>query len=137
MSEEGLNGRLIALPALAGAAGAALSVLLAAAAGSPYLSADRVNGWVVVFAIALLVLVVSIPFALELRLRGRREDRDERWERSILAWGAIAVVVLVLAFLLGNGSGFSGSSLAGTIGLISAIESGLVVAAVGVWLLSN
>lgn len=136
-SRESAAGRTIALAALASALVSTLSLLLAAAAGGPYLSAARVNGWIVIFALSLLALLVVIPFALERRLRQRQSDRDKRWERSILAWGGLSAALLALALLLGSGSGFSGSSLAGTIGLITALEAVLVVLAVAGWLLSN
>lgn len=138
MGDQGdLSTRAIALGAFASASIAIFSVALAAASGSPYLTSDRVNAWIVVFAIALLGLLAAAPFALELRLRQRQADRDKRWETATVIWGAIAAAVLVLSFLLGNASGFSGSSLGGTIGLIAAIESGLVVLAVGAWLVAN
>lgn len=132
-----IEGRTIALGAISAGLIALVSVPLAALAGSPYLSSGRVNGWIIVFALAFLCLLVAIPFVFEQRMRERRPDRDQRWERATVIWAAIAAAVLVLSFLLANGSGFSGSSLAGTIGLIGAIESGLVVLAVGAWLLSN
>jgi hypothetical protein len=137
IDEGGPDTRLIGLLALAGALLVAISLPLAAAAGSPYLSSGRVNGWVVVFAAALLALLVAIPFALEIRLRERQDDSDKRWERAILAWGGVALLLLALGWLLGHGSGFSGSSLAGTIGLIVLLEAGIVVVADLVWLLSS
>ncbi|CAN5506831.1 hypothetical protein BH10ACT11_BH10ACT11_11490 [soil metagenome] len=135
--QEPVTGRVVGLAAFAAASIGLLSIPLAAAAGGPYLSSDRVNCWIVVFAIALLTLLVAIPFALEYHLRERQDDRDKRWERAVLSWGGLAAAVLALAVLLGSGSGFSGSSLAGTLGLIALLESGLVVLAVGAWLLSN
>lgn len=136
-SGEPVSGRSLGLATLAAALISLVSLALAAAAGSPYLSSDRVNGWIVVFAFALLALLVAIPFALERRLRARQPDRDKRWERSILIWGGLAAAAVALAVLLGSGAGFSGSSLAGTIALIVALEAGLVVLAVGGWMLSN
>lgn len=138
MGDQGdLSTRAIALGAFASGSIAIFSIALAAASGSPYLTSDRVNPWVVVFAFALLGLLAAAPFAIELRLRERQADRDKRWETATVIWGGIAAAVLALSFLLASGSGFSGSSLAGTIGLIGAIESGLVILAVGGWLVSN
>lgn len=132
-----MPGRAIGLVALASALVSALSVLLAALAGGPYLSAGRVNGWIVIFALSFLVLLVAVPFALERSLRERQPDRDKRWERSVVVWGGLSAAVLALAWLLGSASGFSGSSLAGTIGLVTALEAVLVILTVGGWLLSN
>ncbi len=127
------SGRFAGLLALAGGSTALVSLLLAGAAGAPYLEADGVNAWLVVFAAGLLAAMVAFPFGLELRLRERYPDRDRRWEVSLLIWGGAAIAVLLLAFV----NGFDTGTLAGAAGLIAAIESGLVVATVGVWLLSG
>ncbi len=127
------SGRIAALLAVGGGATALISLILAGAAGEPYLSADGVNGWLVVFAAGLLAALVAFPFGIELRLRERYADRDRRWEVSLLVWGALAIVVLVVAFV----AGFDTGTLAGAAGLIAAIEAGLVIATIGVWLLSG
>jgi hypothetical protein len=127
------TGRFAGLLAFGGAATAVVSLVLAGAAGEPYLEADGVNGWLVVFAAGLLAALIALPFGLELRLRDRYPDRDRRWEVSLLLWGALAVVVLAIAFL----AGFDTGTLAGAAGLIAAIESGLVIATIAVWLLAG
>lgn len=127
------SGRFAGLLALGGGSTALASLLLAAATGAPYLEADGVNGWLVVFAAGLLAALVAFPFGLELRLRERYPDRDRRWEVALLIWGGAAIVILLVAFL----NGFDTGDLAGAAGLIAAIEAGLVVATVGVWLLSG
>jgi hypothetical protein len=127
------TGRLAALLAVGGGATAAVALLLAGAAGEPYLGADGVNGWLVVFATGLLAALVAFPFGIELRLRERYADRDRRWEVSLLVWGGLAAAILVIAFL----AGFDTGTLAGAAGLIAAIEAGLVVATIGVWLLAG
>ena len=121
------------LLAVGGAATAVVSLALAGAAGEPYLEADGVNGWLVVFAAGLLAALVAFPFGIELRLRDRFADRDRRWEVALLVWGGFAAVVLVIAFL----AGFDTGTLAGAAGLIAAIEAGLVVATILVWLLAG
>jgi hypothetical protein len=131
-----------ALAAFAGAAAALLSLLLAAAAGAPYLSSGHVNGWIVVFAAALLVTLVAAPFVIERKLRERRppsgdELRDERWEGAALAWGGISLVVLAVAVPIGIAESFSGSSLAGSAALLATIEAGLVLGTLLLWLLSG
>ena len=138
--------RPAALAALAGAATALVSLLLAGLAGGPYLTAERVNGWVVLFAAGLLLALVMAPFLLEAWLRGRRrpletgsdpELKDERWEGAALAWGAVSLAVLAVAVPVGIAESFSGSSLAGTAALLATIEAGLVIAALLAWLLAS
>ncbi len=134
--------RPAALAAFGGAATALVSLLLAAAAGGPYLTAERVNGWVVVFAAGLLAALVAAPFLLEAWLRNRRpgtgeELRDERWEGAALAWGGVSLAVLVVAVPVGLAESFSGSSLAGTAALLATIEAGIVLVALLAWLLAS
>jgi hypothetical protein len=131
--ESDRSGRVAGLLAVGGGATAIVSLMLAGAAGEPYLESDGVNGWLVVFATGLLAALVSLPFGLELRLRERYPDRDRRWEVALLLWGACAVVLLVIAFV----AGFDTGTLAGAAGLIAAIEAGIVIVTIGVWLLSG
>ncbi len=72
---------------------ALIGLLLASAKGAPYLTTDSVNGWIVLFAFGLLGALFATPFAIERRMRSRYEESDRRWERSLLAWGAIAIGV--------------------------------------------
>ena len=131
--DSGRTGRLAGLLAVGGTATAVVSLLLAAAAGEPYLGSDGVNGWLVVFAAGLLAALIAFPFGLELRLRDRYPEHDKRWEVSLLIWGAAAAVVLGMALL----AGFDTGTLAGAAGLIAAIEAGGVIATIVVWLLSG
>jgi hypothetical protein len=134
--------RPAALAALGGAGVALVSLLAAAAAGGPYLTAERVNGWVVVFAAGLLLALVMAPFLLEAMLRRRRPSSgsdlgDERWEGASLAWGGVVLAVLAVAIPVGIAESFSGQSLAGTAALIATIEGGLVLLALLAWLLAG
>ena len=131
--DEERSGRVAALLALGGGATAVVSVLLAAAAGDPYLEADGVNPWIVVFAAGLMAALIAFPFGFEVRLRERYPDRDKRWEASLVVWGLLAGALLAA----GLAAGFDTSTLGGAVGLILAIESALVVATVGVWLVSG
>src|SRR5882724_3868555 len=115
---------LIGLPVVA------LSLVLAAIAGPPYLGLSGINGWMIVFAAALLAALIAIPFVLEARLRGSHADSDARWDRAIPAWGGIALVVTVVGALIGASGDFAGDSLAGSAGLIAAGAGGLVLIAV-------
>jgi hypothetical protein len=142
--------RPAALAAIGGAATASVSLLLAAAAGGPYLTAERVNGWVVVFAAGLLLALTMAPFLLEslLRRRGTKgtvqpvpgessQLRDERWEGAALAWGGVSLAVLAVAVPVGLAESFSGDSLAGTAALLATIEAGIVLVALLAWLLAS
>ena len=127
------SGRFAALLALGGGATAVVSLLLAAAAGEPYLGTDGVNGWLVVFAAGLMAALIAFPFGIELRLRERYPDRDRRWEVALLGWGGVAAAVLAVAVV----TGFDTGTLGGAAALIAAIEAGLVIATIGVWLVSG
>ncbi len=134
MDEE----RLPLLGLFAGAGLAAAGLLLAGATGAPYLSTDSVNVWVVVFAAGLMVALFAAPFAIERRMRPTIDDSDKRWERALLAWGAVSIVVLLAGFLLGVSADWaSSSSLAGAAGLLITIEALLVLGTMVVWLLSG
>jgi len=116
---------------------AALSLVLAAVAGPPYLGLEGINGWMIVFVAALLAALIAIPFALEARLRGSYSDSDARWDRVIPIWGGIALVVTAVGALIGASGDFAGDSLAGSAGLLAAGAGGLVLIAVATALLSG
>ncbi|MDQ3759337.1 MAG: hypothetical protein M3331_05280 [Actinomycetota bacterium] len=130
-SERG--GRFAALLALGGTAVAIVSAAMAGAAGEPYLEADGVNPWLVVFAAGLMAALVAFPFALEVRMRERQPDRDKRWEASLVTWGLVAGVLLVAGLI----AGFETSTLGGALGLIGVIEAALVTGTVLVWLVAG
>ena len=111
--------------------------MLAAATDAPYLSADGVNGWIILFAAGLFCALLALPFALEARLRDRVPERDARWDRVVPVWAAAAFAVLVIGVVAGSSAGFAGDSLAGSAGLLATIEAGLVVVALVFVLLSG
>jgi hypothetical protein len=129
--------RAPALAALAGLGVAIVSLPLAALDGAPYLSVDHVNGWIVVFAIGLFAALFAAPFVIERLMRVSRPGGEERWERALLVWGAVAAVLLAVAILVGLAGSFSSSSLAGTVGLVAAAEAALVLGTLLVLLLSS
>lgn len=131
--ERDRSGRFAALLAAGGAATAFLALALAGAVGEPYLAADGVNGWLVVFAAGLLAALIALPFGLEWRLRARQPDRDRRWELALVVWGALATALVALAVVIG----FDTGTLGGAAALIAAIEGAGVVATVGFWLLAG
>ena len=114
-----------------------VSLPLAAAAGAPYLSLSEVNVWMAIFLVGVFVALFAGPFAIERRLRDRLPDADARWERALLAWGAVCAGVLGAGLLLGASAGFSGDSLAGSSGALLAIAAGLVEATLLVWMVSD
>jgi len=130
--------RLPTLAAVAGVAIAAAALLLASATGGPYLTADGVNGWLIVFAAAAFAVLFAAPFVIERRLRPAIAESDRRWERALLYWGAISIVALGVGILAGASADWaSGDSLAAAAGLLLTIESVLVLGAMVVWLLSG
>ena len=134
--EPGLPGPALAL--LGCGAAALLSILLAALSGGPYLDPSELNAWVAVFAVASFAALFSVPFAIERLLRAAHPEREESWERSMLIWGAVATAALVLGLALIVGGGFDpGDSLADAVGLLLAIEAGMVVATLAFWILSD
>ena len=137
MRSDATADRAGALICLIGLLVAALSLVLAAIAGPPYLGLEGINGWMIVFVAALLAALIATPFALEARLRGSYSDSDARWDRAIPIWGGIALVVTVVGALIGASGDFAGDSLAGSAGLIAAGAGGLVLIAVATALLSG
>lgn len=131
------EARLPRTALLAGLGVAAAGVILAGATDGPYLTSDDVNWWIVVFAAGLFACLFALPFAIERRLRARLDDSEKRWERALLLWGGASAVVLAAGVIAGSSAGWSGSELAGAIGLIVTIEAGLVLATMIVWLLSD
>jgi hypothetical protein len=130
-------GRAPALVGVAGVAAGIASLALAAAAGPPYLSASGVNGWIIVFAAALLTVLLALPFVIEARLRDAHPDSDARWDRAVPIWGGIALIITALGALIGTAGGFAGDSLAGSAGLVATGAGGLVLIAVLSVLLSG
>ena len=130
-SERG--GRFAALLAFGGTAVAVVSAAIAGTAGGPYLEADGVNPWLVVFAAGLMAALLAFPFALEVRLRERHPDREKRWEASLVIWGGVAGVLLAAGLL----AGVETSTLGGALGLIVVIEAALVAGTVLAWLIAG
>jgi hypothetical protein len=129
--------RVAALVCVAGVAIGVASLALAAATGPPYLSTSGINGWIVVFAGALLAALLALPFMIEGQLRGTHPDSDSRWDRAVPLWGGIALIVTVLGALVGTAGDFAGDSLGGCAGLVAAGAGGLVLIAVLSVLLSG
>jgi hypothetical protein len=135
-SEPAMPGPTLAL--VASSAVALVALLLAALTGGPYLDLSSLNAWVAIFAVAAFAALFSVPFAVERLLKVAHPERAEYWERAMLLWGAVATAVLVLGGALIAPGGFSpGATLADAIGLLLAIEAGMVVVTLLAWLLSG
>jgi hypothetical protein len=130
------RGRRATLAALAGLAVAGIAALLAGVAGPSYLSLERLNPWLVVYAIALFAALFAAPFAIHARVSGELED-DARWERALLWWGALAGLALAAGLLAGLPSGFAADSLAGSLGVVTVVEAALVLGTLAALLASG
>jgi hypothetical protein len=114
-----------------------MTLVLAAITGPPYLGSGGVNGWLIGFAVALFVVLLTIPFAVERRLRSGHLDADARWDRAVPAWGGVALLVTAAGIAFGIAGGFAGDSLAGSAGLVMTVAGGLVLVAVLLMLLAG
>jgi hypothetical protein len=130
------EGRRWAVVAAGGGAVAVVSVPLAAAAGAPYLSLESISPWLVTYAIGLFATVFAAPFLIRDRLGGALEA-DAQWERALLWWGALALALFAVGVVLGAAGDFGSDSLAGSFGAVTAAEAVLVLATLGVWVVSS
>ena len=119
-----------------GAAIAVVSILLAGAAGPPYLSLSDLSPWLVVYAVGLFAALFATPFVFHARLGGELEA-DARWDRALLLWGAVALLALAVGLLVGLPSGFDSESLPGSFAAVTVAESVLVIGSLLAWLLAN
>ena len=121
-----------------GSAVALVSIVLAAVAGSPYLSFSSLSPWIALFAVASFVALFAVPFAVNQRIVARDPERAEAWEPAMVVWGAVALVALSFGALLIFAGGFSPSdSLADATGALIVTETGLVLVVLLGWLLSG
>lgn len=125
------------LVALAGIALAMIGLIAAAASGSPYLGLDDLNPWMAVFAIGAFGALFAAPFAIQRTFFAEIPESERRWERAVLAWGAIALAAGTAGALLIAAGGFDGDSLAGSAGIVLAGESLCVLAAVATMMLEG
>jgi hypothetical protein len=117
--------------------GAAASAVIAVVGGAgtlmaegPYLSVSKgIEGWLGVYAVGMLGLLLFTPFALHRRIAASTSDRDRRWELAVVAWGGIALAAgVVFATILWVGPG--PDEPLGALALISLLACGLVVVSV-------
>jgi len=123
---------------LAAAGVGAASLVLAGLAGGPYVDLSDLNLWVAVFAVFAFAALFSVPFAVERLLRAAHPERAEHRERTMMIWGAVATVTLLIGgALIGLGGFEPGGSLADAAGLFLAIEAGVVIVVLLAWLLAG
>jgi hypothetical protein len=121
-----------------GLALAAVSVLLAAIAGPPYLSLSSLSPWIAVFAATAFAALFAVPFAANRLIVATDPSRAEAWERAMLVWGAVALATLGLGAAMIAAGGFSpANSLDDAVGLLLAIEAGLVLLVLLAWMLAG
>jgi hypothetical protein len=129
------------LPAAAVGIGTGLSVAalaLAGAIGPPYLDLSSLNPFIGAFAVTAFAALFAVPFAANRRLVQSNPERAESWERAMVAWGAVALTLLLLAALVAIPGGFSpADSLVDAAAAILLAESGLVLLVLGAWVLSS
>ena len=121
-----------------GLAVAAVSVLLAAIDGPPYLSLSSLSPWIAVFAAAAFATLISVPFAVNRMIVAADPGRAEGWERAMLLWGATSLVTLGLGAVMIAIGGFSPArSLDDAVGLLLVIEAGMIVLVLLAWILAS
>jgi hypothetical protein len=110
----------------------------AGVAGGPYLDLDSLSPWLVVFATALFGALFAVPFAANRALRSARPERAEAWEGAMVAWAIVASVALGAGLLLVLVGDFDpADSLLDAVGLLLALEAGLVAATLLIWAVSG
>ncbi len=127
-------------PALAITAGlsiAAVGVVVAAAAGAPYLGFDGVGAGIVLFAAGLFAALFAVPFALERGLRDSELQIDRRWELALIRWGLVTTAVVAVGVALAAIFGLHGSTFGGALAIVVLADSLLIVATLIVWMVSN
>ncbi len=121
----------------AGAAVALVGLAIAALSDGPYLAASGLNAGVLLLGIGLFAALFAAPFAIERRLRGTVEDRDQRWERALIVWSVVAAAVVAAGVLLALAFGLHGSTLGGSIAIVVLLDGLLIGGTLVAWMLSN
>lgn len=132
-----MSGRALGVAAVGATGLAALGLLGMLLSDGPYLSIDELSPWLVVWAVALLVLLGLAPFELHRRMAARTPDHDRRWELAVLAWGAAALGGVLLFGALAVGEGFGTGNAAGALAVVGLAECALVVGAVALLILTT
>ena len=132
-----MNSRTAGLVVLGGVLVAALGALGVVLGDEPHLGFDHLDPWLIVYALGLLTALGALPFPLHARYAARVEDRDKRWELALTAWGGIAAVAATAFVLLGLIAGFGAASASGSLAIVGAAACGLVIAGLGVLIVTT
>jgi hypothetical protein len=132
-----VDAERIYLLGVLGLAVATIAAGLAAVTGGPYLTADAVNPFSVLYLVALFGALFAVPFWIEASLRDSQPDRDVRWERALVVWGIAAAAVIGLGVMLWAGFGIDGASYGGSLAIATLVDGVVVVGTLVAWMLSG
>lgn len=132
-----MTTRATALTALGGVLVATFGAVGVALGDERHLGFDRLDPWLIVYAIGLLVALGALPFPLHARYETRTEDRDKRWELALTAWGGIALAGAAGFVLFGVVAGFAAASASGALAIVGVSACGLVLAGLAVLIVTT
>ena len=132
-----MSSRSAGIVVLGGLLVAALGAVGVIVGARPHLSFDRLDPWLVVYALGLLTALGALPFPLHARYEARVEDRDRRWELALTAWGGIAALGATAFVLLGLIAGFAAASASGSLAIVGAGACGLVIGGLAVLIVTT
>lgn len=121
--------RPVALTALGAAAVTAAGAAGVAAGGGQRLGFDRIDPWLIVFAVGLAALFGAAAFGFHDIASQRTEDPEKRWERALGMWGVLTAAATVFFALLGAAAGFDPATAAGAIAIAGLFECVLILGA--------
>jgi hypothetical protein len=115
-----------------------LALVAAAGTGSPYLTFDDLNPWIVVFAFTAFGALMAAPFAIDRALDRVNPQEADHWEKAMAAWGGICLLVTAIAAVVVFGGDFSAARhLADAAGVILLVEAGGALCVLLVWLVGG
>jgi hypothetical protein len=123
--------------ALGGALVALIGAIGVISSEEPHLSFDRLDPWLVVYAVGVLVALGAGPYGLYDRFGRRIEDKDARWDMALSVWGGVAFVVGLIFVVVGLIGGFAPASAAGALAIVGAGACALVVGTLAVVMLGT
>ena len=115
-----------------------VALIAAAGAGSPYLTFDDLNPWIVVFAFAAFAALMAAPFAIDRALDRADPQEADHWEKALAVWGGLCLAITGVAAVLVFGGDFSAARhLADAAGVILLAEAGAALCVLLVWLVGG
>ena len=119
--------RPVVLTATGGGLLAAIGAAAVAAGSEPHLGFDRIDPWLVAFAVGLAIVLGALAFGFHDRASARTPDPEKRWERALTGWGVLTAAAAVAFALLGATAGFDPATAAGAIALVGLFECALII----------